>query len=34
MWTIHLENLTTIFDYPDEIRKIIYTTNTIESLNP
>ncbi|NPD71603.1 hypothetical protein HNV06_05740 [Oceanispirochaeta sp. M1] len=29
-----MENLTTIFDYPDEIRKIIYTTNTIESLNP
>ncbi len=27
------ENLITIFDYPDEIRKIIYTTNAIESLN-
>lgn len=22
-----------LFDYPDEIRKIIYTTNAIESLN-
>lgn len=33
MWTRHWENLITIFDYPDEIRKIIYTTNAIESLN-
>ncbi len=23
----------TLFDYPDDIRKIIYTTNAIESLN-
>ena len=27
------DNLITIFDYPDEIRKIFYTTNAIESLN-
>ena len=26
-------NLITIFDYPPEIRKAIYTTNAIESLN-
>jgi putative transposase len=33
MWHRNWENLITIFDYPDEIRKIIYTTNAIESLN-
>ena len=33
MWQRHWENIITIFDYPDEIRKIIYTTNAIESLN-
>ena len=27
------ENLITIFDYPKEIRRIIYTANAIESLN-
>jgi putative transposase len=32
-WRRHWENLITIFDYPDEIRKIFYTTNAIESLN-
>ena len=32
-WTNHWANLRTIFDYPDEIRKAIYTTNAIESLN-
>lgn len=26
-------NLATFFVYPEEIRKIIYTTNTIESFN-
>jgi transposase-like protein len=26
-------NLIAFFDYPDEIRKVIYTTNAIESLN-
>jgi len=33
MWERNWENLITIFDYPDEIRRIIYTTNAIESLN-
>ena len=32
-WRKNWENLITIFDYPDEIRKIFYTTNAIESLN-
>lgn len=32
-WTAHWDNLRTIFDYPPEIRKAIYTTNAIESLN-
>jgi len=32
-WRSHWEHLITIFDYPDEIRKVIYTTNAIESLN-
>jgi putative transposase len=32
-WYSKWENLITIFDYPQEIRKIIYTTNAIESLN-
>jgi putative transposase len=29
----HWAELTPFFDYPPEIRKIIYTTNAIESLN-
>ena len=33
IWRRNWENLIAIFDYPDEIRKIIYTTNAIESLN-
>jgi len=32
-WRSHWENLITIFDYPKEIRRIIYTTNAIESVN-
>lgn len=32
-WRNHWENLITLFDYPPEIRKAIYTTNAIESLN-
>ncbi|WDP89282.1 MAG: IS256 family transposase [Desulfobacter sp.] len=32
-WRSHWDNLITIFDYPQEIRRIIYTTNAIESLN-
>ncbi|MBP2157195.1 IS256 family transposase [Erwinia rhapontici] len=32
-WRAHWENLNTFFDYPPDIRKAIYTTNAIESLN-
>uniref|UniRef100_UPI000489F0A6 IS256 family transposase n=4 Tax=Zooshikella ganghwensis TaxID=202772 RepID=UPI000489F0A6 len=32
-WQHHWENLRTLFNYPDDIRKAIYTTNAIESLN-
>jgi len=32
-WNKHWHNSITLFDFPDEIRKIIYTTNAIESLN-
>jgi transposase-like protein len=32
-WRNNWDNIITLFDYPDEIRKIIYTTNAIESLN-
>ena len=32
-WYRCWDNLITLFDYPDEIRKAIYTTNAIESLN-
>jgi transposase-like protein len=32
-WQNNWENLTQFFNYPMEIRKIIYTTNTIENLN-
>lgn len=32
-WRTHWENLNTFFDYPADIRKAIYTTNAIESLN-
>lgn len=32
-WHKNWSNIVTLFDYPDEIRKIIYTTNAIESLN-
>ena len=32
-WRDNWPNLITLFDYPDEIRKVIYTTNAIESLN-
>lgn len=33
LWRNNWENITTLFAYPDEIRKVIYTTNAIESLN-
>lgn len=32
-WRNKWDNIITLFDYPQEIRKIIYTTNAIESLN-
>lgn len=32
-WKENWENLIAIFDFPKDIRKIIYTTNAIESLN-
>lgn len=32
-WHAHWENLNTFFGYPPDIRKAIYTTNAIESLN-
>jgi transposase-like protein len=32
-WRTHWQNLNTIFNYPHDIRKAIYTTNAIESLN-
>ncbi|EAS3781512.1 IS256 family transposase [Salmonella enterica] len=32
-WRAHWENLNTLFSYPPDIRKAIYTTNEIESLN-
>lgn len=33
LWHRHWPNLITLFDYPPEIRRVIYTTNAIESLN-
>ena len=33
MWRRYWPNLITIFDYPPEIRNVIYATNAIESLN-
>jgi putative transposase len=32
-WRDHWPNVITLFDYPEDIQKIIYTTNAIESLN-
>jgi transposase-like protein len=32
-WRADWERLTVMFDYPPAIRKVIYTTNAIESLN-
>ncbi len=32
-WEANWPNLIAIFDYPAEIRRVIYTTNAIESLN-
>ena len=33
MWRLHWENVIPFFDYPADIRKAIYTTNAIESIN-
>ena len=33
MWRRNWEHLTPFFAYPEDIRKVIYTTNAIESLN-
>lgn len=32
-WATHWNELSTFFKYPDSVRKLIYTTNPIESLN-
>ncbi len=32
-WQTHWDELSTFFKYPDAVRKLIYTTNPIESLN-
>jgi len=32
-WHSHWHNLNTLFNYPEDIRRAIYTTNAIESLN-
>jgi len=32
-WRTHWANLTPFFDYPPEIRKVMYTTNAIEAIN-
>lgn len=32
-WRSNWDNLNTLFNYPEDIRKAIYTTNAIESLN-
>lgn len=33
IWLRHWENIIPLFDYPMDIRRVIYTTNAIESLN-
>jgi putative transposase len=33
LWRRHWAHIITIFDYPEDIRRVIYTTNGIESLN-
>ena len=32
-WRNKWENLTVYFEYPDDIRRVIYTTNIIESVH-
>jgi putative transposase len=33
MWRRHWERIIPFFEYPPEIRRVIYTTNAVESLN-
>ena len=33
LWRRHWEHLITVVEYPEAIRRVIYTTNAIESLN-
>ncbi|HEU5376956.1 MAG TPA: IS256 family transposase [Ktedonobacteraceae bacterium] len=33
MWRTHWDHVVPLFSYPEEIRKVIYTTNAIESVN-
>ena len=33
IWLRHWENIIPIFDYPMDIRRVIYTTNAIKSVN-
>ena len=32
-WNQNIDELTTFFNFPKELRKLIYTTNSIENLN-
>ncbi|WP_342272068.1 transposase [Candidatus Tisiphia endosymbiont of Parasteatoda lunata] len=32
-WYVHWENLMVFLGYPEAIRKVIYTTNSVESIN-
>lgn len=32
-WCRHWDHLITMFNYPEDIRRVIYTTNAIESVN-
>lgn len=32
-WVAHWENVKTFFQFPEEIRRVIYTTNAVESLH-
>ena len=32
-WCNNWQNVSMLFNYPEDIRKVIYTTNAIESLN-
>jgi putative transposase len=33
MWLRHWENIVPFLAYPNDIRRVIYTTNTIEAIN-